>query len=83
MHIHTCVLMTDHVHLLVTPKTPEGTSHLMESVGRRYVQYINRTYKRIGTLWEGRFTSSAVQEERCFLLCSRYIELNPTRAGMV
>lgn len=81
--IHAYVLMTNHVHLLVTPETTEGASRLMQSVGRRYVQYINRTYRRTGTLWEGRFKSSAVQEERYFLLCSRYIELNPVRAGMV
>ena len=55
----------------------------MQSVGRRYVQYINRTYKRSGTLWEGRFESSVVQAEQYFLLCSRYIELNPVRASMV
>lgn len=81
--IHAYVLMTNHVHLLVTPEMPEGTSRLMQSVGRRYVQYINRSYRRTGTLWEGRFKSSVVQEERYFLLCSRYIELNPVRAGMV
>lgn len=81
--IHAYALMTNHVHLLVTPETWEGASRLMQSVGRRYVQYINRTYRRTGTLWEGRFKSSAVQEERYFLLCSRCIELNPVRAGMV
>ena len=81
--IHAYALMTNHVHLLVTPEVPEGISRLMQSVGRRYVQYINRSYKRTGTLWEGRFKSSVVQEERYFLLCSRYIELNPVRAGMV
>lgn len=81
--IHAYVLMTNHVHLLVTPETPEGLSRLMQSVGRRYVQYINRAYKRTGTLWEGRFKSSVVQAEHYFLLCSRYIELNPVRAGMV
>lgn len=81
--IHAYVLMTNHVHLLVTPATPNGASRLMQSVGRRYVQYINRTYRRTGTLWEGRFKSSVVQEKRYFLLCSRYIELNPVRAGMV
>ncbi len=80
--LHAYVLMTNHVHLLVTPETPEGPSRLMQSVGRRYVQYINRTYKRTGTLWEGRFKSSVVQTEQYFLLCSRYIELNPVRAGM-
>ena len=81
--VHAYVLMTNHVHLLVTPKTPEGISRLMQSVGRRYVQYINRTYKRTGTLWEGRYKSCVVQEAHYFLLCSRYIELNPVRAGMV
>ncbi len=81
--IHAYVLMTNHVHLLITPEKPEGPSRLMQSVGRRYVQYINRTYKRSGTLWEGRFKSSVVQAEQYFLLCSRYIELNPVRAGIV
>ena len=81
--IHAYVLMTNHVHLLVTPDYPDGPSRLMQSIGRRYVQYINRTYKRTGTLWEGRFKSSVVQETHYFLMCSRYIELNPVRAGMV
>lgn len=75
--LHAYVLMTNHVHLLVTPGTTEGLGRLMQSVGRRYVQYINSTYKRTGTLWEGRFKSSVVQEEDYFLTCSRYIELNP------
>ncbi|MFI4941468.1 MAG: transposase [Burkholderiales bacterium] len=81
--IHAYVLMTNHVHLLVTPETPEGLAKLMQSVGRRYVQYINRVYRRSGTLWEGRFKSSAIQTEEYLLLCQRYIELNPVRAGMV
>jgi putative transposase len=80
--IHAYVLMTNHVHLLVTPQTPDGPAKLMQSVGRRYVQYINRTYRRSGTLWEGRFKSSAIQTETYLLLCQRYIELNPVRAGM-
>jgi putative transposase len=75
--------MTNHVHLLVTPQTPDGLAKLMQSVGRRYVQYVNRFYKRSGTLWEGRFKSSLVQAEDYFLLCQRYIELNPVRACMV
>lgn len=80
--VHAYVLMTNHVHLLVTPETTDGLGRLMQSVGRRYVQYINRTYRRTGTLWEGRFKSSVVQEEGYFLRCMRYIELNPVRAGM-
>ncbi|HEY8102383.1 MAG TPA: transposase [Burkholderiaceae bacterium] len=82
-HVHAYVLMTNHVHLLVTPETPGGLAKLMQSVGRRYVQYVNRFYKRSGTLWEGRFKSSLVQAEGYLLLCQRYIELNPVRAGMV
>ncbi|HEY4655524.1 MAG TPA: transposase [Chryseolinea sp.] len=81
--IHAYVLMTNHVHLLVTPKTESGVSNLMQSVGRRYVRYINHTYQRTGTLWEGRFKHSLIQDNFYYLICSRYIELNPVRAGMV
>jgi putative transposase len=75
--------MTNHVHLLVTPATENGVSRLMQSVGRRYVRYFNQTYRRTGTLWEGRFKHSLVQNESYYLICSRYIELNPVRAGIV
>lgn len=81
--IHAYVLMTNHVHLRVTPDTPDGPARLMQSLGRRYVQYVNRTYRRSGSLWEGRYKSSAVQAENYLLTCMRYIELNPVRAGMV
>ena len=81
--IHVYVLMTNHVHLLMTPQSKEGPSRLMQSVGRSYVRYVNATYGRSGTLWEGRFKSALVDSEECFLVCSRYVELNPVRAGMV
>jgi putative transposase len=81
--IHAYVLMTNHVHLLVTPSLPEGISRMMQSVGRRYVQYINYSYKRSGTLWEGRYKASLIQSEAYLLTCSRYIELNPIRANIV
>lgn len=80
--IHAYVLMTNHVHLLVTPETEAGIAKLMQAVGRRYVQYINRIYKRTGSLWEGRYKSSLIQAETYLLTCMRYIELNPVRAGM-
>jgi putative transposase len=80
--IHAYVLMTNHVHLLITPTQPASPAHLMQSVGRRYVQYINRFYRRTGSLWEGRYKSSVVQAETYLLACYRYIELNPVRAGM-
>ena len=81
--IHAYVLMTNHVHLLITAERPDGPARLMQSLGRRYVQYINRAYRRSGSLWEGRYKSSAVQAEAYLLTCMRYIELNPVRAGMV
>jgi len=81
--VYAYALMTNHVHLIVTPGTAEGPARLMQSLGRRYVQYINRHYKRSGNLWEGRYKSSAVQTEDYLLVCQRYIELNPVRADMV
>ncbi len=81
--LHAYVLMTNHVHLLMTPSSESGPSSVMQSLGRRYVRYINGCYKRTGTLWEGRFKSSLIDSERYLLTCSRYIELNPVRARIV
>jgi putative transposase len=75
--------MTNHVHLLLTPKKAEAVQKLIISLGRRYVQYINRTYRRTGTLWDSRYKSSLVQAETYLLTCQRYIELNPVLAAMV
>ena len=82
-HIHAYVLMTNHVHLLMTPQQPGAIAKVMQSVGRRYVQYVNYLYQRSGTLWEGRYKASLVDSERYLLTCYRYIELNPVRANMV
>jgi putative transposase len=81
--IHAWVLMTNHVHLLCTPRGQNAVSHMMQSLGRHYVRYFNFSYKRTGTLWEGRFKSRLVQEETYLIQLYRYIELNPVRAGMV
>lgn len=81
--IHAWVFMTNHVHLLVTPTSEGGVSKMMQSLGRHYVRYFNDTYRRTGTLWEGRFKSCVVDAENYLLICQRYIELNPVRAGMV
>lgn len=81
--LHAYVQMTNHVHLLLTPPESEAVSQLVISLGRRYVQYINKTYRRTGTLWDGRYKSSLVQADAYLLLCQRYIELNPVRADMV
>jgi putative transposase len=81
--IHAYVLMTNHVHLLVTPCQPHSITHMMQDLGRKFVRYINRTYRRTGSLWEGRFKASLVDSEAYLLTCMRYIEMNPVRAGMV
>ncbi|MCJ8315033.1 MAG: transposase [Pseudomonadales bacterium] len=83
VQIHAFVLMTNHVHLLMTPKTEQGISQLMQSLGRFYVRYINNHYNRTGTLWEGRYKAALVDTEHYFLKVSKYIELNPVRAKMV
>ena len=74
--------MTNHVHLLITPTEIAAVPQLMISLGRSYVQYINRKYKRTGTLWDSRYKSSLIETESYLLACQRYIELNPVRAGM-
>lgn len=81
--VHAYVLMTNHVHLLVTPGLEGGVSRMMQYLGRHYVQYINKTYRRSGTLWERRFHASVVETEAFLLKLQRYIELNPVRAGIV
>jgi putative transposase len=75
--------MTNHVHLLLTPGKSDSAGSLMKRLGQRYVQYINRTYKRSGTLWEGRFRSCIIQQQQYLFSCQRYIEMNPVRAGIV
>ncbi len=81
--IHAWVFMTNHVHLLVTPSSADGLSKCMQYLGRLYVRRFNYRYRRTGTLFEGRFKSSIVQRRKYLLICQRYIELNPVRAGMV
>lgn len=81
--IHAFVLMTNHVHLLATPYKDNSISRMMQDLGRYYVRYVNQTYARTGTLWEGRFRSTLVDTDNYCLAVSRYIELNPVRAAMV
>lgn len=75
--------MTNHVHLLLTPQRADGLSNLMQSLGRRYVRHINYTYRRSGTLWEGRFKSVLIESGPYLLTLQGYIKLNPVRAGMI
>lgn len=79
--LHAYVLMTNHVHLLVTPQQDDSIGKMMQSVGRYYVQYFNHSYDRTGTLWEGRYKATLIDSEQYLLTCMRYIELNPVRAN--
>ena len=81
--VHAYVLMTNHVHLLLTPATDNSISRTIQYVGRHYVTYVNATYGRSGTLWEGRHKGCVISSEEYLLACMRYIELNPVRAGMI
>ena len=81
--VHAYVLMTNHVHLLMTPSAQGQVARVMQSLGRRYVRYVNDRYRRTGTLWEGRYKACLVDSETYLLRCYRYIELNPLRARMV
>ena len=81
--VHAFVLMTNHYHLLATPRDGHSLSQTMKRVGERYVRYFNRRHSRIGTLWTGRYTSIPIETEQRLLVCLRYIEQNPVRAGII
>ena len=81
--IHCYVLMSNHVHLLVSPQQEHGLAKTMQAIGGRYVRYVNRTYNRTGTLFEGRYKASPIDSDGYLFRCYRYIELNPVRAKIV
>ena len=81
--VHAYVLMPNHVHLLLSPPQPACASWLMKNVCQRYAQVFNRRYSRTGSMWEGRFRSSAVDSHGYLMVCHQYIELNPVRARLV
>ena len=81
--VHAYVLMTNHVHLLLTPHSGQSLAKALQMLGRYYVQYFNYCYRRTGTLFEGRYKATLIDSEAYLITCMRYIELNPVRAGMV
>ena len=83
VRLHAYALMTNHVHLLLSPASIDGISKVMSLLGQQYGVYVNSTYRRSGTLWEDRHKASIVDAPEYLLKCYRYIELNPVRAGMV
>jgi putative transposase len=83
VEVHAYVLMSNHIHLLLTPQRDQAMPKMMQALGRRYVRHFNQCHGRTGTLWEGRYRSTLIQTERHFMACMAYIDLNPVRAGMV
>ena len=83
VEVHAYVLMSNHLHLLVTPQQDNALPLMMQALGRSYVMYFNKRHGRSGTLWEGRYRSTLIQSDRYLLACMAYIDLNPVRAGMV
>ena len=81
--VHAYVLMGNHVHLIATPQRTDALARVMQAVGRTYVRRFNRRHGRTGTLWEGRYRASIIQDDHYLLACQRYVELNPVRAGLV
>ncbi len=81
--IHAYALMPDHIHILATPAYEEGLARMMQWIGRHYVPWFNQKYGRSGTLWQGRYRATVIDAEQYFMICSRYIELNAVRAGLV
>jgi putative transposase len=69
--IHAYVLMTNHVHLLVSPGTTEAMPRMMQTIGRRSVGRFNHRHGRTGTLWEGRYRAALVESEAHLLVVSR------------
>jgi putative transposase len=81
--VNAYVLMTNHVHLMMTPQAVDGISKAMQTIGRRYVYYFNHVYDRTGGLFEGRYRATVIDDETYWFTCARYVELNPVRAGLV
>ncbi len=83
LDIHAYALMSNHFHLVATPRTTSATARVMCAMGSKYVRYFNRKYARTGTLYEGRYRSRIIDTEAYWFTCMRYVELNPLRAGLV
>jgi len=80
--IHAYCLMTNHVHLVATPRAEESLARALGRTHFRYTQYVNRLHGRSGHLWQNRFYSCALDEEH-YPTAMAYVEQNPVRARMV
>ena len=83
LKVHAYILMPDHVHLLASPGNERSIPKTLQSLGRRYVQHFNDNHESSGSLWEGRYRATVLDSKEYLITCSRYIELNGVRAGLV
>ena len=83
LRIHAYALLPDHVQVLASPGNPDSISRTVQSIGRNYVQYFNESYDTEGTLWDGRYRATVLDDKPYLLTCSRYIETTPVRTGLV
>jgi putative transposase len=81
--VHAYTLMRNHVHVLGTPESEKSMPQLMQALGRSYVPFFNCRYRRTGALWQSRYKPALIHDERYWLTCMRYVELNGVRAGIV
>ena len=75
-------LMPNHVHLVFEMLLAASLSDVMQRVGKGYADYFNSRYERVGHVYQGRFYSSFVNREAYLLEVTRYVHLNPVRAGL-
>ncbi|MCU0757873.1 MAG: transposase [Steroidobacteraceae bacterium] len=81
--VHAWCLMTNHVHLVVDPGEDRANlGRLMKRLAGRHTRRVNRIESKTGTAWEGRYKCSPIDSRRYLLACTRYVELNPVRAGV-
>jgi putative transposase len=81
--LHAYVLMTNHVHILLTVNERNAQSWFMKDLSQQTAHWVHLRHGGTGTMWDGRYHASHIDSDAYLLTCQRYIELNPVRAGMV
>ncbi|MBN1520951.1 MAG: transposase [Candidatus Aureabacteria bacterium] len=78
---HWC-LMSNHYHLVTELKNPEDLTKITGGIQQVYAYRYHKKYGTAGKLFQGRFKSQAIEKENYLLICGRYVENNPVRAGL-
>lgn len=83
VEIYAYCLMPTHLHLLISSPVENGISQYMNLILKSYSRYFNLRYNRNGPLWETRFKSVHVGTDEYLLYLTKYVHLNPVKAGLV